>query len=325
MFPYATRFVRCSPPIVSRTLVTSSKHTAVSSQSSPTICDLLDARVDETPHREILRVNHDDSRWSFAQLKRHSDALAFGLSDIGFRKGDVLATWMGNDAEHVCTLFAAARLGVIVAPIDLDVTVSPEGLSDVISSLQCRGVMYSDKLNGDGHAAVNSLFPLMKEQQEIWTIRDKRFPTLRSIITTDLDRTPGGDPEIENIILFKHLMLYDYYGRCPIKKTKPLLDSKIPLLLPVTSVSNGRPNPATSAYTHSDLMKMANDAVTSLKLTNTDKLCITSPSTVNPSIGILAAALAQCPLVLPVSGNNEAEAQRIATIEGANKIVANLG
>lgn len=56
-------------------------------------------------------------RLTYAELDARVDRMAGGLSRLGFVKGDRLALILGNRAEFVFAILAAARLGVIVVPI----------------------------------------------------------------------------------------------------------------------------------------------------------------------------------------------------------------
>jgi hypothetical protein len=51
--------------------------------------------------KELLRVVHQDIRWSWRDLKDHSDALSRGLIRLGYQKGDCLGVWLPNSAEWV--------------------------------------------------------------------------------------------------------------------------------------------------------------------------------------------------------------------------------
>lgn len=55
---------------------------------------------------------------SFGQLKRHVDALALSLHDLGLRKGDVLALVLPNSFQYIISYYACARLGVVVTGVN---------------------------------------------------------------------------------------------------------------------------------------------------------------------------------------------------------------
>jgi hypothetical protein len=118
-------------------------------------------------------------------------------------------------------------------------------------------------------------------------------------------------------------MMYDFYGRCPIQRSRAGLQASDALLLPVEN-KGGRPAPAAAALSHADLRKRAVAAAEKMGLSPNDKLCVTAPSTLNAALGVIAAAEAQCPLVLPTSDVDDAAAAAAVEVEGASKVVASL-
>ncbi len=57
-------------------------------------------------------------RWTFAELRDCSDALAAGLLALGLEPGDRIGIWSPNCAEWTLTQFAAARAGLILVTIN---------------------------------------------------------------------------------------------------------------------------------------------------------------------------------------------------------------
>lgn len=73
----------------------------------------------ETPDK-IALIEHDTGReCSYAQFHQITGALALKLLELGFRKGDFLATSLPLLAEHIFLEYACFRIGVIHAPLDL--------------------------------------------------------------------------------------------------------------------------------------------------------------------------------------------------------------
>jgi fatty-acyl-CoA synthase len=54
---------------------------------------------------------------TYAELARAADRLAGGLSALGLRRGEHLALWLPSSIEWVLAELAAARLGLVLAPI----------------------------------------------------------------------------------------------------------------------------------------------------------------------------------------------------------------
>lgn len=73
------------------------------------------------PDRVALRSG--DSRLTFAELDRRVGGVAGALSKHGFGRGDRLAVLMPNGADYLQLIYACARLGVIVVPLNVRLSV----------------------------------------------------------------------------------------------------------------------------------------------------------------------------------------------------------
>ncbi|MGE3359648.1 MAG: AMP-binding protein [Acidimicrobiia bacterium] len=63
-------------------------------------------------------VAHGDRRWTHAQFADEVDRVAKGLIGIGVQPGDKVALWMTNRAEWLFTLFAVAKVGAVLVPLN---------------------------------------------------------------------------------------------------------------------------------------------------------------------------------------------------------------
>jgi crotonobetaine/carnitine-CoA ligase len=79
--------------------------------------DLLAQRAATKP--DVLFVECDGVRRTFAEMHERSERLAAGLSAVGVAKGDRVATILPNTIEHVDLVFACARLGAIHVPVNV--------------------------------------------------------------------------------------------------------------------------------------------------------------------------------------------------------------
>lgn len=60
-----------------------------------------------------------ESEITWRQFERATSAIAVALLDLGFRKGDFMATLLPLVARHVLLEYACFKIGVIIAPLDL--------------------------------------------------------------------------------------------------------------------------------------------------------------------------------------------------------------
>jgi 3-isopropylmalate dehydratase small subunit len=82
-----------------------------------TIGDLLSTQTQHYADRVFIRLN--DQTWTYAETDRLAAALAAGLIDLGLRPGDRLAIILPNVPAYVITIFAAAKAGLILVPINI--------------------------------------------------------------------------------------------------------------------------------------------------------------------------------------------------------------
>ncbi len=82
-----------------------------------TIGDLLSTQAQQVAARVFMRLN--DQTWTYAETDRQAAALAAGLRELGLRPGDRLAVILPNVPAYVITIFAAAKAGLILVPINV--------------------------------------------------------------------------------------------------------------------------------------------------------------------------------------------------------------
>src|SRR5207244_5244328 len=74
----------------------------------------------ETCDREAVVWEGEDGRtvtWTYAELRRHVDALAYALSAAGIGEGDAVGIFLPMIPEVVAACMAVAKLGAIFLPI----------------------------------------------------------------------------------------------------------------------------------------------------------------------------------------------------------------
>jgi fatty-acyl-CoA synthase len=83
-----------------------------------TLGQWLRDRARTTPDRVAIEFPAGDLRIGYAELDDRSDRLAAGLTARGLRRGDRIATLTGNRPEHVEVLFACAKAGLVLTPLN---------------------------------------------------------------------------------------------------------------------------------------------------------------------------------------------------------------
>lgn len=72
------------------------------SSAAPSAGTALSVLASQNPHVDVIRYEHKNLKWTLKNVDRNSDALAIGLLDQGFTKGDVVLSWLPDHfAEQV--------------------------------------------------------------------------------------------------------------------------------------------------------------------------------------------------------------------------------
>ena len=81
-----------------------------------TFGSLAQTMADRFGAREALIFR--DERYTFAELLQRVDDVAKGLIGLGIQPGEHVALWMMNRAEWIFTMFAVAKIGAVIVPIN---------------------------------------------------------------------------------------------------------------------------------------------------------------------------------------------------------------
>jgi acyl-CoA synthetase (AMP-forming)/AMP-acid ligase II len=93
-----------------------SQETVVSLTGTGTLGAVLRERADARPDAPFIIFG--DQSWSFCRLETESTSLAAALGGLGVESGDRIAVDLPNWPEFAITLFAAAKLGATVVPLN---------------------------------------------------------------------------------------------------------------------------------------------------------------------------------------------------------------
>ena len=80
----------------------------------------VDRWAASTPDAEAVIWEGEDGRtvtWTYAELRRHADALAFHLQSLGIGEGDAVGIFLPMIPEVVAACMAVAKLGAVFLPI----------------------------------------------------------------------------------------------------------------------------------------------------------------------------------------------------------------
>ncbi len=135
-----------------------------------TIAAALASRATGDPGRPFLL--HQDSPVTFGEVESRSDALAASLSSLGIEAGDRVALILPPCPEFVVSLFAAAKLGAVVVPLNPHLT-KPE-LQYMLRHSEAVVAVSAEEHGGEDFLAVfDELLPQLPELQYVVTVGEE--------------------------------------------------------------------------------------------------------------------------------------------------------
>ena len=134
-----------------------------------TVAQALDARVREDPDRVFIVAG--DQRLTYGQVDHRATALAASLRELGIEAGDRIALDLPNWPEFVISLFAAARLGAVIVPLNPRYTV-PE-LQYMLRHSEAAAVVSPEEFGGVDYLELFETFlTSLPDLQYLMTVGD---------------------------------------------------------------------------------------------------------------------------------------------------------
>ncbi len=198
--------------------------------------DVLRRIASAMPDADFLVTEAE--RISFARLDDEVDRVADGLLAAGFVKGDHVALWVANSADWVRMLFAAARIGMIVIPINTRYKSSE--LEYILRQSDARALLMMDNCWGiDYPELLSNVIPDLASQRP-GDIRSDALPELRAIFSWG-DTTPPG------AIAMNSLLQTPANGE-RVRTAAEAVQPGDPVLICYTSGTTGRPKGAIHSH-----------------------------------------------------------------------------
>ncbi len=145
-----------------------------------TVGGLLNARACRHADHPALIYSDRDLRYTFGELNLRVDAVARGLMALGVGKGDHVAIWATNVPEWVVILFAAARIGAVLVPINT--SYRPAELKYVLRDSDTKLLILIDGYRDLDY--VQTLYELVPELRTSprGALTTENFPCLREVV-----------------------------------------------------------------------------------------------------------------------------------------------
>jgi fatty-acyl-CoA synthase len=238
------------------------------------VADVLEMRASEDGDRTFLISG--DKKLTYAQVNQRAVALAAALHELGVKRGDRIAIDLPNWPEFIISMFAAARLGAVMVPLNPRYTV-PE-LQYMLRHSEATAVISAETFNETDYL---QLFENFLTQ----------LPDFQYLVTV-------GDADLwydDRIYQFEDLISSGEGRELPPVETNAAEDV---FAILYTSGTMGKPKGV--ALTHANVLTIASETVRAIGLTSTDVVfgVATVFHVFGLGPGIIGTALAGASLVL---------------------------
>lgn len=249
-----------------------------------TIGDWLDHAAAHYGDRAALIIPWQSVRWTWAELRAQTDALACGLAQLGLSAGDRVGICSPNCAEWVLTQLATARLGLVL--VSINPAYRSHELGHALRLAGVRALVTATRFKTSDYVGMLAGLMPCAGADELPPLFDPAFPDLRYVIEIG-GATAGAR------LGFDTLMVAD--GCAP----SPALSADQAINIQFTSGTTGAPKGAT--LSHRNLLHNASCAAAGMRLGPDDRLCIPVPlyHCFGMVLGVLVCLVSGAAMVFP--------------------------
>jgi len=231
-----------------------------------TVGGMLEQMAQKYPQHQAVKYIETDYDRTYKQLNEEADLYAKGLLGMGLEKGDHLAVWMTNYPEWIISLFAAAKIGVVLITVNTNYRIhETEYLlrqSDANCLILCDGLKDIDS----GEIMYN-LCPELKISQ-FGKLKSKRLPCLKYVVSVDSEK--AGMLKFSDIVNYAENISDEYY-----QFIKDSCDCHDTINMQYTSGTTGFPKGV--MLSHFNILNNGKTIGDNMLFTEKDRLCITVP------------------------------------------------
>jgi len=294
-------------------------HSIIKSDAKPienTIGYVLSLNARTNPYANAIKAPHQHFTWSFNTLKRHVEAFANGVIEIGLRPGDRLGLIQGANAENFVALLGCAKIGSSL--VQFPEVKSAKDLTRFIELFRPRVLMMPTKVGKTNY--LNMLHEVVPEfQKGAFTIpvKSKRFPFLKQILLTDEKVAPQ-----EGTQKFKDILVYGPFGyyENPLRRLALSIDKETPALILLDGTDPNKSTPY--VFSHKNLLTAGTALATKLGLQQGDRVLVPKylEATFGSVLGNFASFTSGATLIYPGEEYDATSTLKAVAAEKANVI-----
>lgn len=162
-----------------------------------TVGALLKEVAKNYPDKQAIKYTTLPYERTWKEFDIETDKVAKGLLALGLKKGDHLAIWATNVPEWMLTLFATAKIGVILVTVNTNYKIFE--MEYLLKQSDSKALILIDGFKDSSYVSImNELCPEIKNSTD-GNIRSDRFPYLQHIIFAG-DNTPDGMLNFDRLI-----------------------------------------------------------------------------------------------------------------------------
>jgi fatty-acyl-CoA synthase len=149
--------------------------------------DQLDKTSEKFPKN--IAVVFGEQRLSYTRLREEVEKLAKGLLGLGVQKGDKVALWLSNGPEFIYSMFAIAKVGALMVPLNTRYKVHE--IEYILNHSDSSTLIMMDKFLGiDFINLITEVLPELVDSKP-GALSSDRMPGLRNVICVSKHKYDG--------------------------------------------------------------------------------------------------------------------------------------
>lgn len=168
-----------------------------------TLGQTLELWAHKTPDTDFIVYPDRDLHFSYRQFNQRVNNLAKGFIYLGVESGDKVAIWAKNIPDWTTVMFAAAKIGAVLVPINTNYK-KPE-IEFLLKNAEVNTLCFAEGFKSNEFCEIiNELIPEIKESKR-GALKSTVFPRLKNLVFLGHSKQKGMFTIPELILLGSHI------------------------------------------------------------------------------------------------------------------------